>query len=178
MDLGCGDGYVAQQILKKKNVSIIGVDLNKQLLRDAEEKLKKEKFSTCCADARKIPLKCRFDVIYSGCILSHVKDPERILDEMQRLGKKGARIIVQIPNDDVLLKIKKLVKTLRLDFLFPGIRMELAKTHLMEFNLKKLKKIISNNFVIKKVTNAGIFTLPVYYIILLQLKTQNIKKKL
>jgi|SRR3989338_1084969 len=177
LDLGCGDGYLAQQILRERKVKILGVDLDKQLLKNAQETLKKESFSTCYADVRKIPLKEKFDVVYSGCILSHVKDPEKIIKEIHRLTKKNARVIIQIPNDDVLLKIKKIVKTLGLSFLFPGIRMGLAKAHLIEFNLKKLRKLLENKFLIRNVNFTGILFLPIYYMVSLQrLQKRSFKK--
>ena len=170
LDIGCADGYLAEQLLNSSDVRIAGIELNGELLEKAKKRLNGKKFSGYIADARFIPINKKFDFIYCGCVLSHVANPERIIFEMHRLIKKKGNVIIQIPNDDILLNAKKLVKVLRLQFLFPKIQMGLARDHVQPFNLKKLKHIINNSFVIKRIDSIGPLLFSFYLVVTLEPK--------
>ncbi len=169
LDVGCGNGHIAHHITQKKKVTIIGVDGNPDLLEQARKRI--ANFSTIMADARSIPLEEKVDFIYCGCILSHVTDPEKIIQEFRRLIKESSVVIIQIPNDTLLLFVKKVVKVLRLQFLFPKIELQLTRDHVQPFTFLKLSQLIKDTFVIRKKIAAGIFFLPFYWIAVLEPKS-------
>lgn len=104
LDLGCGNGLVALQILKT-GALYIGTDISEKLIKidknkfKAEIKRKKAKFIV--ADAtKKLPLKNNyFDRVFCFAVLHHIPTDDlriKLLSEVKRVLKKGgeARFIV------------------------------------------------------------------------------------
>lgn len=155
IDMGCGDGGLAEQVLKEfKKVKVYGVDLDKEMLKEAVERNRSKQFAPILSDARRVKLRAnRGDMLYCGCVLSHVKDPESVVLEFKRLLKPNGKILIQIPNDDVILFLKQIAEKLRLGLLFPGITITgLAPTHVIQFNLEKAKKLLDGHFTIERIS--------------------------
>jgi SAM-dependent methyltransferase len=90
LDLGCGDGRTAQ-IVFEKAISY-GLDNDNRSL----EKAKKKKIyqRLLLAEAGKMPLEngvC--DLVFSNCVVEHIKDLEPVFAEVNRVLKKGGLLV-------------------------------------------------------------------------------------
>ncbi len=83
LDFGCGSGIIAKAFQQHFNSEVVGVDIKDDRTIDIPFKLIKN---------HKIDFNdLNFDVILISYVLHHTKDPETILKEIKRIGK---RIIV------------------------------------------------------------------------------------
>ena len=102
LDLGCGNGLVAGQIMEA-GASYMGTDISEKLIKIAKNKFKVEikKAKFIVADAtKKLPLKNNyFDRIFCFAVLHHIPSDDlrvKLLSEVKRVLKKNgeARFIV------------------------------------------------------------------------------------
>lgn len=70
LELGCGNGRDAQEILKRTK-NYLGVDGSKELVNIAKKKLPKAQFDVCLFDKLKFP-DCSFDIIIDFASLMHL----------------------------------------------------------------------------------------------------------
>jgi SAM-dependent methyltransferase len=102
IDLGCGDGEIVASICSKGDVSIIGVDIDKSLVKRARErKLEKARFLEADLSLRPIrKIGIYFDFAYSNCCLNHLADREvaPALDDLRASLKENAKIILLVPH--------------------------------------------------------------------------------
>ena len=94
LDVGCDDGTLMEYLKQNKSVDIRGIEISK------------EKVQTCIAkgltviegnaeyDLKQFPNKS-FDFVVLGQTLQAFLNPEKVIDELLRIGKKA---IVTIPN--------------------------------------------------------------------------------
>jgi SAM-dependent methyltransferase len=90
LDLGCGDGVIAQQLFKEKLEYGIDLDLC------ALDKAKKVKAysHTIFASAHSIPLQGNsLGGIFSNCVLEHIPDMESVIKEISRTLKPQAYFV-------------------------------------------------------------------------------------
>ena len=94
LDLGCGDGYLAEVMVNKKNCDVTCLDISEVALKKAGERGLK----TICASVEdKLPFEDSFfDYVIATEVLEHVVSTEDVLLEMARVSKK--HILVSIPN--------------------------------------------------------------------------------
>lgn len=97
LDVGCGNGVAGFDLLSRtKNASLVGVDLEVSILQEAIKKSPKGfmcDFSAC--DGNYLPFEDSiFDLVTCQYLLQHVSRPLRVLEEMRRLGRDGAKIVV------------------------------------------------------------------------------------
>ena len=95
---GCGNGDEAIEIQKLFNARVYGIDLF--LEREMETPylyLKKGDLGKLPFDSKK------FDIIYSYHVLEHVKDPIRVLKELNRVLKNDGILFIGFPNANRLL---------------------------------------------------------------------------
>lgn len=94
LDLGCGDGLTAKLVFNKK--IDYGLDNDKYYIELAKKSgvYKKVLF----ADARDIPLKdSSVNLVFSNCVIEHIKDLDLVLNEVSRLLKKDGYFIFTAP---------------------------------------------------------------------------------
>jgi len=85
LDIGCDDGH-HQSHIEKKGWRWVGLDIVKQKLR-----------SYILADASNIPLKSgSVDVVFSNCVLEHIKDPFVSMCEVSRVLKPLGEIYMSV----------------------------------------------------------------------------------
>lgn len=97
LDVGCGDG-VALYLLSKSSphLELYGVEPVKEALEVAKRKIPKAYIEEGRAD--KLPFEDNFfDIIISSDVIEHVADPDKMLEEIRRVAKDGAKIIVGTP---------------------------------------------------------------------------------
>ncbi len=94
LDVGCGTGLLFSHIAKAQVV--VGIDLSRSLLTKAKERASKQpNVHTIQADVDHLPFRndC-FDVIFAFTVLQNFPKPLKALDEMKRVAKVTAQIVV------------------------------------------------------------------------------------
>lgn len=124
LDIGCGDGVLLYLVSQKAKAKLHGVDLDADSLKFAKNQVKaKFKKST----AEKLPFKSnQFDLVIATEIIEHLKNPDKMLKEIQRVLKPKAKVIVTTP-----VKIFKTPED---------------PLHVKEFTQKELKSILKKYF--------------------------------
>lgn len=98
LDTGCGTGVFTLDILQK-GARVVGVDISLPMLRRAKEKSKEYSFYGVVADMLVLPFpKEIFDRVISITALEFIPEGEKAVQEMFRVAKKGAIIVVATLN--------------------------------------------------------------------------------
>jgi len=138
LDVGSYDGFILSKLKEKKDFKAIVLDTDKKALKVA----KKRGLKTILASGTKIPLKKEsVDVLLLLDVVEHVKKDNLLIKEAGRVLKKKGVLILTTP-----IKNRKLVSFMKME----NMR-ELHKSwgHIRDgYTYKKLKNLLSNNFVI------------------------------
>lgn len=97
LDVGCGDG-VALFLLSKRlpHLTLFGIEPMPEAIAIAREKVPQAQISQGTAD--KLPYEDGiFDIVISSDVIEHVESAEKMLLEIKRVAKEGARIIIGTP---------------------------------------------------------------------------------
>ena len=149
LDLGCGPGFVMQQIKEYK--SLLGIDISSTALKEARRFLRsKKRVKLMKGDVQNLKLKKRFDKIICAEVIEHVPWPSKVIDTIVRLSKNNTDIIITVPNEGLINTIFKMFKFFRIHKIFGKITIKMD-WHLHEFNLKKFRKLVKNKLEIVKV---------------------------
>jgi ubiquinone/menaquinone biosynthesis C-methylase UbiE len=104
LDVGCGTGWAVGEIAKlvSNNGSFYGVDLSPKMIEKAKDKFSdRTNFQFLIANAESIPLNNNFfDVVICTNSFHHYLNPDKALNEMYRLLKKGGKIYILDPTAD------------------------------------------------------------------------------
>src|SRR3989344_3907328 len=97
LDVGSGDGVILYLLRKSlPDLELHGVDEVETALAVAREKVSVAKIVQ--ASAYKLPYSDEtFDIVTSSDVIEHLDKPETILEEIKRVAKRGASIIVGRP---------------------------------------------------------------------------------
>lgn len=100
LDLGCGPGFAAIELLKARpDARIVGLDLAPLMLREARRRLGRG-FPLVRADAAVLPFgDTSFDVAIGHSFLYLVDRPAEVLAEVRRVLRPGGRLVLMEPND-------------------------------------------------------------------------------
>ena len=94
LEAGCGTGLLLQHVAPLAEQAI-GVDLSRGMIAKAHER----GLDVVQGDLMKLPFPDEhFDVIYSCKVLAHVPDPARVMAELDRVTKKGGKLILEYYN--------------------------------------------------------------------------------
>ncbi len=95
LDLGCGDGRIANQVFNRQ--IDFGLDISQSALKQARQRQIYKKL--LLAPAEKIPLDNNsVDLVFSNCTLEHIKDLERVLKEVSRILKPNGILAFTVPS--------------------------------------------------------------------------------
>jgi ubiquinone/menaquinone biosynthesis C-methylase UbiE len=98
VDVGCGPGFVARRFLAGSELSIIGLDLDRQPLR-----LAREAVPVVQASAAALPIPSgALDFAYARLALRYVPEPERAVGELARVVRPGGGVFVLDSDDGAL----------------------------------------------------------------------------
>ena len=138
LDVGCANGKLAKYIKKYKQCHIVGIEIDTELAKIAEDYCDK----VIIADIQKdisLPIGY-FDVIIFGDILEHVVNPEEVLIKFKKYLSDDGIFLISIPNiANWTIRIKLLFGIFK--YTECGI---LDKTHLRFFTLKESRKMLEN----------------------------------
>lgn len=103
LDAACGDGY-GSHILSECAKSVMGLDIDENVVRRANAKYKKSNLSYTAGSVDKLPFADgEFDVIVSFETIEHIdgRAQQMCLSEMKRVLKKDGMLIMSTPNKKV-----------------------------------------------------------------------------
>ncbi len=94
LDVGCGDGILMQFLIKEKKVNIRGIEISKTKVQNCIAKGLTIIEGNAEEDLRQFPDKS-FDYVILSQTLQAFLDPEKVINELLRIGKQA---VVTIPN--------------------------------------------------------------------------------
>lgn len=137
VDLGCNTGILLEHMRKKfPDNRFMGLDISKSALS-----LAKKKGFICyyCDVTKKIPLKDEsVDIMISTCVIAHIFETDKLLQEVYRVLKKDGYFILTTPNFN---SIRDMIKYMFLGFTPTQIDHE----HIRLFNPKLLTEHLIRN---------------------------------
>jgi 2-polyprenyl-3-methyl-5-hydroxy-6-metoxy-1,4-benzoquinol methylase len=128
LDVGCGNGSVAYDVAKKVK-SVVGVDIDKNKIRDAKNKFLLDNIEYICGDIMVMTLKQKFDVVILSNVLEHIEDRTRLLKKIKELGNKFLIRVPMINRSWVTLYKKEL-----------GVEYRSDKTHMIEYTIENFTR--------------------------------------
>jgi trans-aconitate methyltransferase len=90
LDLGCGDGVVTEE-LKRRGVSVLGVDISESLLAAAGAR----GVETRRMDGQKLAFDSAFDAVFSNAALHWMSDAGAVIEGIFRALKPGGRFVAE-----------------------------------------------------------------------------------
>ena len=149
LDLGCSTGICTYDI-GKNSKKTIGMDISLWAIEKAQYKMKKQgkniKFLT--GDAEKLPFKENaFDITVNTALFQYFKNPEKIINEMERVLKPKGYTLVEVPYKYGIYNLKSLIKliTSKKDFSHEPINRCYSKKEFKKL-FKKFKLVKIYNF--------------------------------
>jgi len=116
LDIGTGTGRIARKVLLIPNVTVVGIDLNKQHIRCASTKKKRlrdhgNRYQLVIADGRFLPFRdSSFHSVICIRTLKYFLDYKSGIEEISRVLKNHGKLVLTLSNifsiDIVLLKLK------------------------------------------------------------------------
>ena len=94
LDVGCGDGILMEYLVKEKKVNIRGIEISKTKVQNCIAKGLTIIEGNAEEDLRQFPDKS-FDYVVLSQTLQAFLNPEKVINELLRIGKQA---IVTIPN--------------------------------------------------------------------------------
>lgn len=101
LDLGCGDGFYLYLLSNLDlNLTLVGVDSDKNALNSAKKRLDQKKVKLVQADLmKKLPFSDDFfDGIVMSEVMEHLPDDIKCMKEVRRVLKKNGRLVLSIPH--------------------------------------------------------------------------------
>lgn len=103
LDIGAGKGSMTGFLLKYTD-KVTCLDKEKKELAILKKRMeaKGDKVSPVIGDAKDLPFKDRsFDLIFSNCVLEHIKEDEKVLAEIARCLKPKGSLVMTFPNSQM-----------------------------------------------------------------------------
>lgn len=166
VEIGCGAGHVLQHFPAQKRT---GVDLSPTMLEWARRRLGPDVMLHQGA-AEHVPLPDHaFDVVLCTEVLEHVQDPRRVMTELARIATKGGRIVVSIPNEVVIDRVKRILR--RTPIVRRALRTlasEGNEWHLHHMDMAMLRRIIDGVMTIRSARAVPNRLMPVRWVVSLE----------
>ncbi len=150
-DVGCERGAISKALAQSCK-KIYCIDIDKTVLDDAKRIISDNRAEFIVSDAQNINLPDNsVDVAVSACVLPHLPNPKKGFDELVRITKHDGSIIIHVPNENLILFAKKVLRRFGLGFILGPLSPTLAPGHLHIFDKRKLLNIIGPSCRIKKI---------------------------
>lgn len=101
LDVGCGNGMVIRELVKKHDF-VIGLDGSKLKLDRARKNLKGHKFQLIHGYAESYMPDRQFDTVILSNVLEHVAEPVSLLVKIHKWLNPTGKVIATVPNADSL----------------------------------------------------------------------------
>jgi 2-polyprenyl-3-methyl-5-hydroxy-6-metoxy-1,4-benzoquinol methylase len=99
LDMGCGDGvllYLLKKRLTTFRFECFGIDVSEQALQTAKQKIPDANFLNRSVYETGFDMQF-FDLILSSDLIEHLQHPDKMLEEIKRVAKEAALIIIGTP---------------------------------------------------------------------------------
>ena len=159
LDIGCESGTIASSLVLHAG-RLIFVDVDKNALASIQKDMQHQPIFCLAANIYELPFADRtIDRILCTEVLEHLVDPRKAAREIERVLKPGGRVVISVPNDRLILWVKKKLIQLGLRQLLGNLSPGLAMGHLHVFKQDSLKSLFSSEVnVIKCFYNFPWFT--------------------
>ena len=150
LDIGCESGTIASSLVLHAG-RLIFVDVDKNALASIQKDMQHQPIFCLAANIYELPFADRtIDRILCTEVLEHLVDPRKAAREIERVLKPGGRVVISVPNDRLILWVKK--KLIRLGFhrLLGNLSPGLAMGHLHLFNRHTLVSLFGKNLKVTK----------------------------
>ena len=98
-DAACGTGYGAKILQESGASRVVGVDISPEAISAAQAAFGNESIGFETGNVRELPFEDKtFDAVVSFETIEHVDEPEKVIDEMSRVLKRGGKLIISTPN--------------------------------------------------------------------------------
>ncbi len=169
LDVGCGAGNILDQLSGRRRV---GIDLSTFMVKRARERLKAP-VEVLLGDAEHLPFAASsFDRVVASSLLSHVLHPEKVVSELKRVARPGARMVISVSDEDQIERGLRWVRALRLENrLFAGpigtaqAQVYHVDYHLHRFSLQHLREVVGNTLREVSVTKVPTRLFPVHWVV-------------
>jgi SAM-dependent methyltransferase len=113
LDLGCGAGNLLERL---EGSRLVGVDLSDTMLAQARKRLAgRPGLELVKANAEALPFPdAAFGRVVCSEVLEHVLDPKKVVAEIRRVCRPGARVVFTVPNEGLINATKRVVIALGL----------------------------------------------------------------
>ena len=146
IEIGAGSRILEKFI--PKNITYHSLDYNSEHMKKYHNTKHDFNFNL---DYGKLPIKNEsYDVIICLETLEHTKYPQKVIDEIKRIGKKNATFIISIPNDyNFVMRLYYLLgKKTMVDEPFMVVEKSL---HIHKVRVKDILAIMEKNFKVDKI---------------------------
>jgi ubiquinone/menaquinone biosynthesis C-methylase UbiE len=170
LEVGCGAGNVLEQVQLGQ---LYGIDLSAFLLQKSRQRLFHRQARLVRANAERLPFADgRFQKLVCTEVLEHVIDPRRVASEMARVATTDAVLVISIPNEGWINRIKKAVRAFGLErWLLRGGEGAYSSPdrmtdewHLHSFDLSLLKEVCEGILLIREVRAVPFKLIPLRYV--------------
>jgi SAM-dependent methyltransferase len=125
VEVGCGSARLLARLGLTRPYELTAVDTSAEALRSAEQTSQRAgvPIRLVRADAELLPFaEGTFDVVLSGGLLEHFREPEKVLREMVRVLKPGGVFYADVvPRKFSLYRIREAWRMVRSEWLLPGV---------------------------------------------------------
>jgi len=92
LDVGCGTGVITEEIARHTRGKVIGLDIDPAMIKWANSTINIVEWKV--GDAHELPFGDeQFDLVVCNFLLLWVRDPDRVVQEMARVVKKGGVVL-------------------------------------------------------------------------------------
>lgn len=99
LDIGCGNGYVSEYILKETLANVLAFDQSSEALKRCERLRGNPRFHLRQGNAEEIPYSDeKADIVFCIGVLEHIKDWRKCLEEIKRVLKPGGYVYLVSSN--------------------------------------------------------------------------------
>lgn len=136
LDIGCSSGNFGTELIKRKQCTVDGIEINPDDLKQAKKKLRRVYRINIESDSLE-PIKDKYDVIYFGDVIEHLVDPAATLKRIKRLLAADGKVLFSIPNM-AYVGIRLLLLKGDFDYTETGL---LDQTHLHYYSLDEVYRV-------------------------------------
>lgn len=127
LEIGCSNGWLTDQLNKKKIINYVGIDIFKDIIKNLSVKYKKYPFLVHDITCNN-PFKNKYDFVIALNVLEHIKKDELAIRNIRKLLAKDGKLILEVPS---------------CNFLFDDY--DKALFHHRRYNMSKLIKMFKKN---------------------------------
>ncbi len=178
LEIGCGAGNILEQI---PSAHLYGIDLSTFLIKKSQHRLETLSAGLAQSNAEHLPFaNAKFRKLVCSEVLEHVAHPYRVICEMARVATADAVLVISVPNEAWIDRVKRIIRTLGLgQWLLKGNNNSYSSPdqmtdewHLHSFDLALLRNISKDILVIRQTKAIPFSFMPLRYVALCELANQ------